>query len=64
MRDALAAVREALRITDKVDQAVDRLEQNVRVLADHERRLTRLEAQWDTAIQFSQIARGRQLPEG
>jgi len=29
-------------------------------LRDHERRLTRLEAKWETAIELAQIATGRQ----
>lgn len=59
LRDAIAALREALRLSDKVDEALRRLQEVSREVRDHDRRITRLEAQWDTAIQ---LTRGRQLP--
>jgi hypothetical protein len=52
--DAVAALREALRLTDDVKRAGETLKDVARELRDHDRRLTRLEAQWDTAVLFAQ----------
>lgn len=52
--DAMAALREALRLTDDVKRAGETLKDVARELRDHDRRLTRLEAQWDTALLFAQ----------
>ncbi len=54
--DALSAVKEALRLADDVKRAGEALKDVALQLRDHDRRLTLLEAQWDTAIALS--ARG------
>lgn len=48
--DALGAMREALRLADDVKRAGDTLKELARELREHDRRITRLEAQWQTAL--------------
>ncbi|HRO59362.1 MAG TPA: hypothetical protein PK177_09395 [Burkholderiaceae bacterium] len=55
--DALKAVREALLLADKVQRTADAMLELAKEVRDHDRRLTRLEAQWDTVIQFSTSTR-------
>jgi len=57
--DALKTVREALLLADKVKRTADATLEIAREVREHDRRLTRLEAQWDMAMQFS----GRRLPK-
>jgi hypothetical protein len=51
--EALKAVREALLLADKVKRTADATLELTKELREHDRRITRLEAQWDTAVQFS-----------
>lgn len=52
--DALGAIREALKLADDVKRTGETLKdlaKEVRAeLRDHDRRITRLEAQWQTAL--------------
>jgi hypothetical protein len=48
--DAIAAIREALKLADDVKRAGEALKQIAGELRDHDRRITRLEAQWETAF--------------
>lgn len=52
--DALVAIREALRLADDVKRAGETVKEVARELREHDRRITRLEAQWDTAVALSQ----------
>lgn len=54
--EALKAVREALLLANKVKRTADATLEVTRELREHDRRITRLEAQWDTAMQFSAAA--------
>ncbi len=54
--EAMSAIREALKLADDVKRSGDTLKELARELRDHDRRITRLEAQWETAMQFG--ARG------
>ncbi len=54
--EAISAIREALKLTDDVKRAGDTIKELASEVRDHDRRITRLEAQWDTAITLS---RGR-----
>ena len=47
------AIKEALRLADDVRRAGEALKDIAHELRDHDRRLTRLEAQWETAITLS-----------
>ena len=57
--EALAALREALKLADDVRRlnATVRLQETE--LREHDRRITRLEAKWETAIELAQVATGR-----
>ena len=53
--DALKAIKEVLKLTDDVKRAGETLKEMSAELLEHDRRITRLEAQWDTAMQLSKI---------
>jgi len=57
--EALKAIQEVLKLTDDVKRAGETLKQMSTELLQHDRRITRLEAQWDTALQFGKIAATR-----
>ena len=48
--EALGAIREALKLADDVKRTGETLKELSRELREHDRRITRLEAQWETAI--------------
>ena len=48
--DALGAIREALKLADDVKRTGETLKELSRELREHDRRITRLEAQWQTAM--------------
>ena len=48
--EALGAIREALKLADDVKRTGETLKELSRELREHDRRITRLEAQWQTAI--------------
>ena len=51
--DALAALREALKLSDDVKRAGETLKELAKESRDQDRRITRLEAQWDTAMNMA-----------
>ena len=51
--DAINAIKEALKLADDVKRAGEALTDVSRELREHDRRITRLEAQWETAVMFS-----------
>lgn len=61
--DVMGVIRDAIKLADEVKRVGDTLKSLSGELRDHDRRITRLEAQWDTAMQFTRApARGpRQL---
>ena len=50
---AFEAIKDAMKLADDVRRAGDTLKELAHELCDHDRRLTRLEAQWDTALALS-----------
>ena len=48
--EALGAIREALKLAYDVKRAGETLKELARELREHDRRITRLEAQWETAL--------------
>jgi hypothetical protein len=64
LADAVAALREVLKVTDDVKRAGETLKELSRELLEHDRRITRLEAQWDTALKLSSERRSKRLGEG
>jgi uncharacterized protein YoxC len=51
--DAFQAVKEAIKLTDDVKQVGEALKDVAHELRDHDRRITRLEAKWEAAIELS-----------
>jgi RecA/RadA recombinase len=56
--DTVNALKEALKLADDMKRTGEALKDIVREMRDHDRRLTRLEAQWETAMIFSQRGGG------
>ncbi len=57
--EALAAIKEAIRLADELKRVGESLKAVALELRDHDRRITRLEAQWDTALE---LTRGLRVP--
>ena len=53
LTDAATAIKEVLKLTDDVKRAGEALKDISRELREHDRRITRLEAKWDTVMQLS-----------
>jgi hypothetical protein len=53
MTDVVGVIRDAIKLTDEVKRVGETLGSLSGELRDHDRRITRLEAQWDTAMQFT-----------
>ena len=51
--EAIGAIREALKLSDDVKRAGDTLKEMSLELREHDRRITRLEAKWETVVEFS-----------
>lgn len=49
----LEAIRDAMKLTEDVRRASEDLKQLTQEIRDHDRRITRLEAQWETAALLS-----------
>jgi predicted nucleic acid-binding Zn-ribbon protein len=56
--EALSAIREALKLSDDVKRVGDALKEVSRELRDQDRRIIRLEAKWETAMEFSAARAG------
>lgn len=53
--DAITAIREALKLADDVKRVGDSLKGVSDELRDHDRRITRLEAKWETALELATL---------
>ncbi|HZW78950.1 MAG TPA: hypothetical protein VFF50_00645 [Candidatus Deferrimicrobiaceae bacterium] len=53
LSQAIDAIKEALKLTDEVRRAGETLKDLAQEIRDHEPRITRLEAQWETATMLS-----------
>ena len=66
LSEAIEAVRQAIILADDVKRLGETLKDTAHELRDHDRRITRLEAKWDAAVELS--VRGgrstRRLPDG
>ena len=62
--EAIGAIKEALKLADDVKRSGETLKEIARELRDHERRLTRIEAKWDAAVELSAGGRGIRRLEG
>jgi hypothetical protein len=52
--DAISAIKEALKLSDDVKRIGETLKDISQEMREHDRPITRLEAQWDTAMALSQ----------
>lgn len=57
LTEAAKAIKEVLKLTDDVKRVGEVLKEISREMREHDRRITRLEAKWDTAIQLSAARR-------
>ncbi len=55
VKDAITAIREALKLADDVKRVGETLKGVAQELREHDRRLTRLEAKWETAIEIATL---------
>lgn len=57
VKEAISAIRDAMLLADKVQRVGETLERMSSAIEDHEKRLIRLEAKWETAIEIAAINR-------
>ena len=57
--DVMGVIRDAIKLTDEVKRVGEMLKTLSGELRDQDRRITRLEAQWDTAMQFTRASTSR-----
>lgn len=53
LADVMGVIRDAIKLADEVKRVGETLKSLSGELRDHDRRITRLEAQWDTAMQLT-----------
>jgi len=53
LREAIEAIRGTLLLADKVERVGNSLKELADDVADHEKRLIKLETKWETAMQLS-----------
>lgn len=58
LSDAIAAIKEALKLADDVRRTGETIKEVSRELREHDRRITRIEAKWEAAVELS-AGRGR-----
>lgn len=51
--DAISAIKEALKLADDVKRTGETVKEIARELRDHDRRITRMEAKWEAAVELS-----------
>ncbi len=58
VKDAIVALRDALKLADDVKRVGEALKGLAQETREHDRRITRLEAKWETAIEIAAIRSG------
>ena len=53
LKDAIGAIKDALKLADDVTRAGETIKEVAREVREHDRRITRLEAQWETVVALS-----------
>lgn len=53
--NVMGVIRDAMKLTDEVKRVGETLKSLSSELRDQDRRITRLEAQWDTAMQLNRV---------
>jgi len=61
VREAISAIRETLLLSEKVQRVALGVAQLTGTVTDHEHRLIRLEAKWETAVELAAMQRPRQI---
>ena len=51
--DAIGAIKDALKLADDVKRTGETLKEISRELREHDRRITRVEAKWEAAVELS-----------
>ena len=51
--EAIGAIKEALKLAEDVKRTGETLKELSRELRDHDRRITRIEAKWEAAVELS-----------
>ena len=65
VQDGINAIRAALKLADDMKQTGESLKALAGEVRDHEKRIIRLEVQWETAMQFAKLnAPGRLTDKG
>ena len=54
--DVVGVIRDAIKLTNEVKRVGETLKSLSSELREHDRRITRLEAQWDTAMHFTRAS--------
>lgn len=62
--EALRLIKDVLKLADDVNRVGSTLGEISTELREHDRRITRLEAQWTTAMQIAALPGSRRLPSG
>ena len=62
VKEALDAVREAIKLVDEVKRTAGRLLELTIEVRDIDRRVSKLEGKWDAAIDFGKIGVARSTP--
>ena len=58
VKEAITAIRDALKLADDVKRVGESLKSLASEVRDHDRRLIRLEAKWETAMEMAGIKGG------
>ena len=59
--EAIGAIKEALKLADDVKRTGETLKELARELRDHDRRITRIEAKWEAAVELLAGRGGRRM---
>ena len=58
LSDAIGAVKEALKLAEDVKRTGETVKEIARELREHDRRITRMEAKWEAAVELSAARAG------
>ena len=62
--DTIGAIKEAMKLAEDVKRTGDMLKEVAQELREHDRRLTRLEAKWEAAMELATARAGVRRLEG
>lgn len=60
--EAIGAIKDALKLADDVKRVGETLKDIATEMREHDRRITRLEAKWETAVELSAVRAAPRLP--